>query len=1296
MQEDEVIYEAVEETPVIEESSPEVVDVEIFEAFQAPTAGDEFNHALLTNREIHDAHPITAITGLREELDSIEALQTVYSDKKGNADYYEWADGLALGENGVGYFVTLNRDIRTISICTGDDIFGVVVPDAAFVGGQDAVARDVHYGLVATSGAVHVMCELDVIEGDYVVANEHGKATKSTSGRGYKVVAQHDINGVPHAAINLSITADQVDLMGAELQSLDSRMGAAETNIVSAINVANEAYKKSQEATTSSSVSEEAVKEALESILNSENKIKEFEQTIETTSVISSQAKAIAESAATSAASMREEAVKRGDNDWKDVNDLINTLEPIATWVDEETGATGADYLVTQMEDGIATTTDIKTVDGKTDKAISAINRNAKELQSLMTVIDKYSVGEYSQAYGLTLEQAQGILEPGMIYVPTSHEGLEAGTKHHTEVYQNDTEAPTSPRTFIPWYLYQWGKIGDHYGWITVDKNNDPIKYDETAEENKTNTAGCAVYFTSEMVPNIAANPQYGYWYTDGDTSTGAAKDYESYTLYKWEEPEDEDGYWFAVATLAGNVGNRATSQVRQTTNEIEAVLTNKCGSVSSFGTWLTNTEAAVQSLASWRRGDKTEESNNAIIKQIADENGSSIVISTYTHTDDGTEDGSITNQASLTLNTATVDGENSLVINAKNIVLEGSTTFITKDGDETKIDGAHIATGTVTAGKLSADALQSNNYNPGEEDEVDSENPLIPSSGYAKTGTFFNLSNGAIYAPYFYLSPSGKVNAASGKIGNWSLEDGILYYGGTNIGYTGINASVEHSVSSLISGESNIRFFAGSKTYTGFYSDEANRPKFLVLADGSLYAGAAEISGAITAKSGRIGATAEGTGGWNISTQSISSDNDTTLLYSGAEEIYKRISLVDNNTRSPVRFCSGYNQTTTNTVTETEHDVGATAGTTFEYSPENCQEITEVVSCKVVSGNGSTTHTIDGKTLIVKYTGTPGATIETIYTYTVTDPVNYASFSVLEDGSLYASAANISGTVNARNGKIGGWDISSGALENYSGTLSVRGGNTFYANSFCMQTAGNGALNALAIGECSPNDWSSAAFKVTVDGTLHASKANITGGTVQITDTDGSLIRLGDVLGLTMFGSEDLFKHQSFTVHSTTMLQFGYNDLETNTQYTPNSIMFFKGIDSPNDSYAKLVGTWKLNDASISTASDRTLKHDITPLGDDYAKLFDMLQPVKFKYNNGTSNRYHTGFIAQDVCTATENVGLTTNDFAAYVEFTNEDGSGKECGLRYEEFIALCVSEIQKLKKRMAELENISRSQND
>lgn len=124
---------------------------------------------------------------------------------------------------------------------------------------------------------------------------------------------------------------------------------------------------------------------------------------------------------------------------------------------------------------------------------------------------------------------------------------------------------------------------------------------------------------------------------------------------------------------------------------------------------------------------------------------------------------------------------------------------------------------------------------------------------------------------------------------------------------------------------------------------------------------------------------------------------------------------------------------------------------------------------------------------------------------------------------------------------------------------------------------------------------------------------------------------------------------------------------------------------------YSKLTKTWKSSSA-ISVDSDRNCKNSITSLSDSYEVLFDNLYPVSYKYNEGTSNRTHTGFIAQDVERAVLTAGLTTQEFAGYVSFHNIDENGienKELGLRYEEFISLNTWQIQKLKTRVTELEN-------
>lgn len=53
--------------------------------------------------------------------------------------------------------------------------------------------------------------------------------------------------------------------------------------------------------------------------------------------------------------------------------------------------------------------------------------------------------------------------------------------------------------------------------------------------------------------------------------------------------------------------------------------------------------------------------------------------------------------------------------------------------------------------------------------------------------------------------------------------------------------------------------------------------------------------------------------------------------------------------------------------------------------------------------------------------------------------------------------------------------------------------------------------------------------------------------------------------------------------------------------------------------------GTW----SAKNDLSDRRIKNSIEDLSEQYEALFDNLKPCRYKYNNGTSGRYHTGYIA-------------------------------------------------------------------
>lgn len=103
---------------------------------------------------------------------------------------------------------------------------------------------------------------------------------------------------------------------------------------------------------------------------------------------------------------------------------------------------------------------------------------------------------------------------------------------------------------------------------------------------------------------------------------------------------------------------------------------------------------------------------------------------------------------------------------------------------------------------------------------------------------------------------------------------------------------------------------------------------------------------------------------------------------------------------------------------------------------------------------------------------------------------------------------------------------------------------------------------------------------------------------------------------------------------------------------------------------------------------SDRKEKKKIQKLTKKYSDLFDSLKPVRFKMKNGTSDRFHVGLISQDVEEAMEKIGISSTDFAGFTKSENKKDGTVSYGLRYEEFIALCIDQIQKLKKRVEELE--------
>lgn len=800
-------------------------------AFPALGESNEYlKHQLLNGKELPDQHPITAITGLRNELDTIESLQTVYSDKKQLADYYEWEDGNVTIEDRVGYFVSIRGDLRTIKICNTEDIFGVTVDEAAFIGGQDDIIRDYKYGLVLHSGVVDVRCESDVSVDDYVVSNEYGVAKRTSGHCGCKVIAIKDLNSVTYATVTLGVSDSQVFKLGNKMESLGNRLDDAETNIVAAMNVANEAYNKAVDVVD---VSEEAIKSALEA-LNKSNETAERTNNIELNTSLANelavQAKAISEAAELSADRIRSEAVAAANNalleaykTQDNLNELIGEMTPLSQWegengsgivgfvaranADSATLASLAEWsdggegqsiagTIAKVNQHEAVLDHITSHNGINSSTIAQIEQKADDnnayITSIVSSVDKYSVGEYSQAYGLTREQAASILKPGYIYIPTEHKDK----RSHSEIFVGESEV----NEFTPGDYYVWG--------INGQGKSDWIEH----------SVG-SVWISSAIPAN--SNGVLKYWYLDSNTPPSG---YEAYALYMWE-----DNQWKKINTLAGNASNRAVSMIRQTTNEIAAEVTDARGDFAGLNARL----------------DADKKAQVAMVANVVQPDGS-------------------VNTASIVA--AVNDKKSTVSINGDHIVLNGATTngngtFSISESGHMTATGGNIGGWTIGTYNITG---QSGNYrfsinaNPDQTsgDWIYAAVYTKDASGNTKTTwPFFVSKAGILNATGAIIS--GTITATNGSIGNWSISEKYLKGSFTD------NASTVHEFHINTDPDSTNWLMA----YVKQSGQDATYP-FQVNKNGILTATGANITGTITATGGKIA-------NWTISGNEISSEQN-------------------------------------------------------------------------------------------------------------------------------------------------------------------------------------------------------------------------------------------------------------------------------------------------------------------------------------------------------------------------------------------------------------------------------------
>lgn len=142
-------------------------------------------------------------------------------------------------------------------------------------------------------------------------------------------------------------------------------------------------------------------------------------------------------------------------------------------------------------------------------------------------------------------------------------------------------------------------------------------------------------------------------------------------------------------------------------------------------------------------------------------------------------------------------------------------------------------------------------------------------------------------------------------------------------------------------------------------------------------------------------------------------------------------------------------------------------------------------------------------------------------------------------------------------------------------------------------------------------------------------------------------------------------------------------------TIITPTSVGVYEDGYPKTGDYAKVEtagfftsGTAYLGSSPV-IASDKSIKINIQSLDTKNSSDFIYaLNPVEYKYKDGTSDRLHHGFIAQELHDSMQ------SDWGVYCDANIDTGENGGKAIRYEELIADLVATVQSQNERIAELE--------
>ena len=530
-------------------------------------------------------------------------------------------------------------------------------------------------------------------------------------------------------------------------------------------------------------------------------------------------------------------------------------------------------------------------------------------------------------------------------------------------------------------------------------------------------------------------------------------------------------------------------------------------------------------------------------------------------------------------------------------------------------------------------------------------------------TGVFIGTTGIGLGQNKFTVSSAGYMTSTSGKIANWTIGTNLL-----SAGDVGMYSGSDRALTSLISGTSSVRFYAGG-------DGTSTSTKFLVLNDGSLYTQYIKASG------GQIG-------GWEISDNNLHYN-----IYNDDGSLNKGTGFQPPNTGTWAIAVAYTNYSSWSTAPfRVSHSgamhasSGTIAGWTF-----NANKMYGLLGSAYYSGISFDSTSIGGEP-IVFFAGANHHTNITGFNFAVSAygslvASSVTGISVTSLGDI-AAGGNIS-ALTASIPEINSDEITVARIR--SNQYSSNWIDMYYSSASTESQAYTASVRVESQGltECTirvslnTNLKSGKTFTVTYSNIFNGNQ-----GSTTVYIPAGSSSGTGTISKFWAITDDRLSVSPSgFTQYYNT----GGGGIDCHADFNPYSTSYKLG----NTTYywsAIYVDCVYLKSSSVDW-SDKRFKKNIKAISDKYDDFYYSLKPSEYQFVDG--KRKHFGLVANDMKEEMDKHNIDSMDFAPFVEFDLHDNRGNvtgetRYGIRYSELIPHNMYQIQKLKARIDELEKI------